>query len=547
MSNTTSHTIMVIRSRAAAAAVALLSMSACAGSQRLESKSRQSEMITEEPTASQVLKAAPKVQQGGQVTENQRAEFERAVATYLKLRKGGVLKNADCSDAAAPFKRLAEENPSMLIARHNEASVYLECGRREEAMRIEEDLARSNYAPALSQLGYVAWRNGETAQAESFFSRAISADPQIGSISARINLAQLMDEKARRASGGERERLIKEAQLHLRSVLALDGNSLQAYATLCFIYYNQGLPDAAILIGRQSIKRAEEIATGRFEDEVQAETATRATTARRGRGAKAAAADDEPRTKTTQIAAGTGWTPEMRRHIAVVHNTLGLVSLNKKIYSDAIASFKKAVELNPDLHEARLNLAAVSLKFRDYKTAEDNFAAVTMAQPKNYDAVIGYGVALRGNRKFDEAEQQYLAAQKLDPSRADSYFNLGLLYQEYKGSEKPTLLKAQEYYRDLLAHNPPARLRKDSEKRIKDIDELFVALEEAAKLQREAEELQKKAEEQQKKMEEEMKKQDDAAKKAGTEPAGAQAPAPAPGAPPAAPAPSTVAPPPSTR
>jgi Tfp pilus assembly protein PilF/uncharacterized protein (DUF2164 family) len=415
-----SNTTMLTRSRATAAALAFLSITGCAGSQRLESKSRQSEMVTEEPTASQVLKAAPKVQQGGQVTENQRAEFERAVATYIKLRKGGVLKNADCSDAAAPFKRLAEENPSMLIARHNEASVYLECGRREEAMRIEEDLARSNYAPALSQLGYVAWRNGETAQAESFFSRAISADPQTGSISARINLAQLMDEKARRASGGERERLIREAQLHLRSVLALDGNSLQAYATLCFIYYNQGLPDAAILIGRQSIKRAEEIATGKFEDEVQAETASRATTARRGRGAKAvAAADDEPKTKTTQTA-GTGWTPDMRRHIAVVHNTLGLVSLNKKSYSDAIASFKKAVDLNPDLYEARLNLAAVSLRFRDYKTAEDNFAAVTTAQPKNYDAVIGYGVALRGNRKFDEAEQQYVAAQKLDPSRADS-------------------------------------------------------------------------------------------------------------------------------
>jgi tetratricopeptide (TPR) repeat protein len=540
------------RLSAAALAMSLLA-AGCAGSQSLEAKSRRGEVApTEEPTASQVLRTPARPPAGTQqLTDEQRAEFERAVASYLKLKKGGVLKNADCSDAAAPFKRLAEENPSMFIARHNEASVYLECGRREEAMRIEEDLARSNYAPALSQLGYVSWRNGETNQAENYFTRAIAADPQTGSISARINLAQLMDEKARRASGGERERLIKEAQLHLRSVLALDGNSLQAYATLCFIYYNQGLPDAAILIGRQSIKRAEEIATGKFEDEVQAENANRATTARRGRGAKAAAAaqgEDEPKTKTTQVA-GTGWTPDMRRHIAVVHNTLGLVSLNKKSYSDAIASFKKAVDLNPELYEARLNLAAVSLRFRDYKTAEDNFAAVTTAQPKNYDAVIGYGVALRGNRKFDEAEQQYLAAQKLDPSRADSYFNLGLLYQEYKGSEKATLVKAQEYYRDLLNHNPPPRLRKDAEKRVKDIDELFVALEEAAKLQREAEELQKKAEEQQKKMEEEMKKQDADAKKAGAggaEPAATPA-TPPPGAPPQAPPPSTVAPPPSTK
>jgi tetratricopeptide (TPR) repeat protein len=540
------------KTRSLCGAAALFVAAGCAGSKSLESKSRQPEPAgSEEPTASSVLKTPPKKQGATQLTDDQRAEFDKAVATYLKLRKGGVLKGSDCADAASAFRRLADDNPTMLIARHNEASVYLECGKREEAMRIEEDLARSNFAPALSQLGYAAWRSGETGQAESFFTRAIAADPQIGSISARINLAQLIEEKARRTSGGERERLIREAQTQLRSVLALDGNSLQAYATLCFIYFNQGLPDAAILIGKQSIKRAEEIATGKFEDEVVAETANRASSARRGRGARreeAAAAEDEPKLKSTGVA-GTGWTPDMRRNIAIVHNTLGLVSLNKKAYSDAIASFKKAVELNPELYEARLNLAATSLRFRDYKTAEDNFQAVVAANvPQNkYDSIIGYGVALRGNRKFDEAEQQYLAAMKLDPSRADSYFNLGLLYQEYKGTEKPMLQKAQQYYRDLLGHNPNPKLRKESEKRIKDIDDVYVALEEAAKLQKEAEELQKKAEEQQKKMEEEIKKQDAAEKnKGGTAPPPA-ADAPAPAGVPTAPPPSSAAPPPATR
>jgi tetratricopeptide (TPR) repeat protein len=178
----------------------------------------------------------------------------------------------------------------------------------------------------------------------------------------------------------------------------------------------------------------------------------------------------------------------MRKHIAIVHNTMGLISLNKKSYKDAIPSFKKAVELNPELYEARMNLAAVSLRFRDYVTAEENFRAVVAAQPRNYAAAIGLGVALRGNRKYDEAEQQYLAAQKIDPSQGDSYFNLGLLYQEYKGSEKPILQKAQGYYRDYLSHSGGPngnKLRRDAEKRIKDIDELFVALEEAAKLQKE--------------------------------------------------------------
>ena len=469
-----------------------------------------------------VFKAGPK-QPEARVSEDQRADFEKAVSVYQKLKSRGPLKGSDCDEAASAFRRVADENPTMLIARHNEAAVYMECGRQNDSARIEDDLARKGYAPALAQLGYAASISGQSAEAESYFTRAIAADPQAPSIAARINLAQILRDRARRADGAEKQRLVKDALTHLRAVLALDGNSLQAYATMCFIYFDLNLPDAAILIGTQAIKRAEEIATGKFEDESVAQTVDREKEARASKGKKSKrdiASDEGPKSaKESSSGHGTGWTPEMKKHIAVVHNTLGLVALNKKSYKDAIPSFKKAVDLDPAQYEARLNLAAVSLRFRDYTTAEENFKAVVAAQPRNYEAVLGLGVAQRGNRKFDEAEQSYVAAQKVDPSRADSYFNLGLLYQEYKGSERPTLEKAQGFYRDFLSragnNGNYARMRRDAEKRIKDIDELFVALAEAAKLQREADEIQRKAEEQQKKMEEEMKKQDDAAKKGG--------------------------------
>jgi Tfp pilus assembly protein PilF len=472
----------------------------------------------EEPT--NVFKAQPG-QPEVKISEDQRADFEKAVGVYQKLKRGGALKGSDCDEAASAFRRVADNHPTMLIARHNEASVLMECGQKDQAARIEQELARKNYAPALANLGYAAMISGDSAQAESYFTRSIQADPQIASIAARINLAQILREKARRAGGDDRQRIVKDALTHLRAVLALDGNSLQAYATMCFIYFDLGLPDAAILIGTQAIKRAEEIATGKFEDEVVAETVNRDRVATKGKkGKKDDKADEGPKAAKEVSIQGTGWTPEMKKHVAVVHNTLGLVSLNKKSYKDAIPSFKKAVELDPEQYEARLNLASVSLRFRDYNTAEEQFRAVVAAQPRNYEAVIGLGVALRGNRKFEEAEQQYLAAQRIDPGRADSYFNLGLLYQEYKGSERPTLEKAQQFYREYLsrangASSAGGRMRRDAEKRIKDIDELFVALAEAAKLQREAEEIQRKAEEQQKKMEEEMRRQDDAAKKAG--------------------------------
>lgn len=521
----------------------------CAGAQKKDSKTAgdREPLPDETPSgavagredATSVLSAKSK-QPEVKVTEEQREDFEKAVANYERMRKAGPLKGGDCDDAASAFRKVADRTPALLIARHNEASVYYECGRRKEAEKIWEELARKNYAPALTNLGLNAFNGGNAVQAESYFVRAIEADQQVGSIEARINLAQILRDRARRAGGAaERQNFNKQAIDHLRRVLALDGDSLQAYANLCYIYYDAGYPDAAILIGRQAIAKGEEIATGKLQEETAGPTDLAGGPAaekergskRRGKKDKDDKADSAGPKRARQVA-GTGWTTDMKKHVAVVYNTLGLVDLDKKRFSFAISNFKRAVEMDPDLAEARLNLAALSLKFRDYGTAEENLKAVIGAQPRNYDAMIGLGVALRGNRKFDEAEQQYLAAQKLDPNRADSYFNLGLLYQEYKGSEKPTLQKAQQYYRDFIQRSNGSKLKGEAQKRIKDIDELFVALEEARKLQEEAERLQKQAEEQQKKMEEELKKQEAAEKAAGAAaPAGgAAAPAGAEGA-----------------
>ncbi len=463
-----------------------------------------------EPTAAAVT--AKSSGPARSISDDQKADFTKATATYQKLRKAGPLSGSACDEAASAFRRAADDNPSLVEARHNEASVYLECGKSEEAARIWEKLAGQRYAPALTSLGFLAWQKGDSGQAESYFTRAIDADKQLGSVAARINLAQILRDRARK-SGKIDMALANQAILHLRTVLALDGNNLQAYANLCFLYYDLGYLEMARLVGDQAVNRAREIATGTFEEE-RADTGS-------DKGKKGKAKKDVEETKVSKEVAsgeGTGYTTEMKRHLAIVYNTMGLVWLKRKSVSEAIASFKKAIDNDPKLNEARMNLAALALNFRDYPTAEANFRAVLAAQPKNYEAIIGLGVALRGGRKVDDAEAQYLSAQKLDPQNPASYFNLGLLYQDYKGGDKPTLQKAQQYYRDFLGHassGATAQQRKDAGKRIKDIDELFVALEDAAKLQKEADEIQRKDAEQQRKNEEELKKMQEQEKKAG--------------------------------
>jgi tetratricopeptide (TPR) repeat protein len=461
------------------------------------------------------------------ISEDARADFAKAMQRYDSAKKSGGISGSECSSVSDAFKRVADDNPGLLEARFNQGAVLAECGREEDAARIWKGL---KYGPAISNLGYMAWKRNDTSEAESLFARAIADDP-LHTVEARNNLAQILRDKARKSSSNEdKKAYVGQAVSNLRTVLALDSNNLQAFSTLAFIYYDMNMLEMAKLVGNQAIKKADEIATGKFEEEKVEEAAE----GKAGKGAKKAkkekkegGGDDEGGKLAKEVnvrEAGTGVTDDMKKQLAVVYNTLGLIDLKKKQISPAIKNFKQAVGLNPTFAEARLNLAALSLNNRDYKTAEENFRTVLQLMPKNYEASIGLGVALRGNKQIDEAETQYKAAQHLDPSNPASYFNLGLLYQDYKDGQKPVLHTAQDYYRQFLSHvngSTPDSLKREAEKRIKDIDEIYVALDEAAKMQAEAEEMQRKAEAQQKEMEEKMKQQE-AAEKAAADKAAAE-------------------------
>jgi tetratricopeptide (TPR) repeat protein len=453
------------------------------------------------------------------LTEDQRADFEKAMQRYASAKKSGGLSGSECSNVSDAFKSVADSNPGLSEARFNQGAVLAECGRGEDAERIWRGM--SNSGPALTNLGYAAWKRGERGEAESDFNKAIQVDP-LHTVEALNNLAQILRDKARHASSpDEKKQYVSQAVSKLRTALALDSNNLEAFSTLAFIYYDMNMLEMAKLVGNQAVAKADEIATGKFAEEKVEEAAEgkagkgkKAKKEKAGAGKEGGGDDAEGGKLAKEVNVheeGTGVTADMKRNLAVVYNTLGLVELKKKNISPAIGQFKKSVEMNPKLAEARLNLAVLSLNNRDYNTAEENFRKVLEIQPKNYEAAIGLGVALRGNKKIDEAEAQYSSAEKLDPSNPWSYFNLGLLYQDYKDGQKPSLHKAQDYYRQFLGHTndkTPESYKKEAEKRIKDIDEIYVALDEAAKMQAEAEEMQKKAEEQQKQMEEQMKKQE---------------------------------------
>ena len=58
----------------------------------------------------------------------------------------------------------------------------------------------------------------------------------------------------------------------------------------------------------------------------------------------------------------------------VLFNNRGMIRVYKEQYLKAQPFFQKALELNPKMSEAHLNLSAISLRYRDYATAEKHFS-----------------------------------------------------------------------------------------------------------------------------------------------------------------------------
>jgi tetratricopeptide (TPR) repeat protein len=124
---------------------------------------------------------------------------------------------------------------------------------------------------------------------------------------------------------------------------------------------------------------------------------------------------------------------------APIHNTSGLILNELGQVNTAVKEFSAAAQLDPHFFEAQMNLAAINLSFRGYDKAEAAYRKALEMHPNDYDAHLGLALALRGQIDDSNYDKQVAAVQseldackKLDAARPDSYFNEGILTQEYK-------------------------------------------------------------------------------------------------------------------
>lgn len=338
---------------------------------------------------------------GGKTTEfstDARKDYEAAVQFFTQNETAGWNETA-CRASADKFSAVVREH-NFVEAQYMVGRSFHACNLMADAEAAYQGALKINqsHAPSISNLGELYFQAGKVDGAKKYWEQAVKADPKI--IAARANLAMLLIEEMRTTSNDAAwQKLEKQARDHLSSVLAVDNDHQKAYVLYGMVYME----------GREKNKNRLDLAKLLLDEG-----------GKRGAGEK----------------------------YAPLQHAYGLYYLYRNNLTEALSRFAAAVELDPKFVEARMNVGLITLGFRKYDVAKEHFDKVLSLQGgKNYDALIGQGVAERGLGNLDGAEGSYKKAKDLDPKRGEAYYNLGVLYKDFRASKENDLRASQNAYR----------------------------------------------------------------------------------------------------
>jgi tetratricopeptide (TPR) repeat protein len=332
----------------------------------------------------------------------------------------------------------------MVEARYNAGLAYQNCGMFKDAeAQYQAALSiQAGHAPSLSNLGQIYFQGGNEARATQYWEKAVQADAKVAA--ARNNLAWLMIRQVREKRAALRD-LEEKILNHLRSVLAVENDNVEAYVLLSLLYMEGSEKNKSRLtLAKLLLDKARE-----FGDK-----------------------------------------------FAPLYNARGLLELRNDNVAQALEEFRQAVTLDPGFVEARMNVGNIVLGFRKYEEAAQQFNAVLKMQPKNYDAIVGVGIAQRGLKQLDQAEQSYKKGSEVDAARPEAYFNMGVLYKDFRANATQDLRAAQGHYRTAIKYfqlaagkpNIAAELERETRDNISDCEKNLRSLDDALRQQSQPEE-----------------------------------------------------------
>jgi tetratricopeptide (TPR) repeat protein len=99
-------------------------------------------------------------------------------------------------------------------------------------------------------------------------------------------------------------------------------------------------------------------------------------------------------------------------------------------FAEAMAAYRRALELDPDFADAHLNLGRLLHEQDETAEAERHYRAALAARPDDPIAAYNLGVVLQDLSRPREAAEAYKTALARDPALADAHYNLSGIYEE---------------------------------------------------------------------------------------------------------------------
>jgi tetratricopeptide (TPR) repeat protein len=116
----------------------------------------------------------------------------------------------------------------------------------------------------------------------------------------------------------------------------------------------------------------------------------------------------------------------------------------------AMAAYRRALAIAPDLADAHLNLGRLLHEGGDPAQAESHYRRALAIDPGDALAAYNLGVALQDRQQPREAADAYEQAIALDPTLADAHFNLSGIYEQL--GEKAAAFRHLRTYRSLTGN-----------------------------------------------------------------------------------------------
>jgi tetratricopeptide (TPR) repeat protein len=109
---------------------------------------------------------------------------------------------------------------------------------------------------------------------------------------------------------------------------------------------------------------------------------------------------------------------------------------NPSTQVEAIAAYRKVLELEPNHPAAHINLGTLHYNRQDYGQAERHYRSAIEIDPRYALAYFDLGNVLDETGRVQEAIQTYKTALQLAPTYADAHYNLALAYEKTREPRK---------------------------------------------------------------------------------------------------------------